>query len=365
MQVLFLAFLIVSLINLCYYLLFAKFALGSSAIEKPEILPPVSVIICAKNEAENLRQFLPAVLAQNYPTFEMIFINDASSDDTLNVIEEFQGKDERIKIVNVENNEAFWANKKYALTLGIKKASHPYLLFTDADCEPQSNHWIYEMASNFSTSKSIVLGYGGYIKQASFLNKLIRFETLLTAVQYFSFAKWGMPYMGVGRNLAYTSEKFFAHNGFASHLHLHSGDDDLFVNEAATGRNIAICANSAGITRSIAKTSFKAWYRQKRRHISTSGKYKLSHRFTLGLFYVSQLIFWILFAFSLFSIYWKAALVVLLLRILVQFVVFYKSAKKLKENQLLWLFPFLELSLICFQLIIFIANIFSKPTHWK
>src|SRR5690606_23600427 len=122
---------------------------------------PVSVIICAKNEAENLNNFLPKVLSQNHPEFEVVVINDASTDETLEVIEEFQSRDPRIKIVNVQNNEAFWANKKYALTLGIKKAVYPYLLFTDADCEPQSDSWISEMTSLYGEGKSIILGYGG------------------------------------------------------------------------------------------------------------------------------------------------------------------------------------------------------------
>ncbi|MGM0932266.1 MAG: glycosyltransferase [Bacteroidota bacterium] len=359
-------YLLFCLTNFVFFLAFLSFANARNRkTEKPGF--PVSVIICAKNEAENLRNFLPSILEQEYPDFEVVVINDASTDSTLEVIEEFQKIDGRIKIVNVQNNEAFWANKKYALTLGIKKARNSHLLFTDADCAPQSNKWIAGMVQNFSAEKSIILGYGGYFKHRnSFLNKLIRFETLLTAIQYFSYARLGSPYMGVGRNLAYTSEEFYAHKGFASHLHLRSGDDDLFINEASTAHNTAICFDKDAITRSIPKRTFKEWFQQKRRHSSIAKHYRLKHKLLLGLFYSSKLLFWLLLPILLIAqVYPVIVLSALGLLLLLEFLIYYKSARKLGETDVVWLFPFLEVFLILSQLSIFIANIFSKPSHWK
>lgn len=121
------------------------------------------------------------------------------------------------------------------------------------------------MSSNFQPGIAIVLGYGGYFRhKKSLLNKLIRFETLLTAIQYFSYARLGSPYMGVGRNLAYTSTRFYELKGFASHLQIRSGDDDLFVNEAATAQNTTSCFEKDAITRSIPKATFSAWIKQKK-----------------------------------------------------------------------------------------------------
>lgn len=355
-----------AIINIGYFLAFFNF---SQTKPKP-VTPsnkPVSVIICAKNEAENLQNFLPSILEQDYPEFEIILINDASRDETLEVIENFQTIDPRIKIVNVENNENFWANKKYALTLGIKKASHPYLIFTDADCAPQAKHWLSNMASSFSEEKQLVLGYGGYFKhKGSFLNKLIRFETLLTAIQYFSYAKLGNPYMGVGRNLAYTAKRFYEVNGFASHLKIRSGDDDLFVNEAANKKNVAICDNSESITRSVPKAKFSAWITQKRRHTSTAKHYKTKNKFLLGLFYSARLFFWILLVVLLsFQVYWKIVVITLGFTWLIEAIVYFSAAKKLDERDAVWFFPILEPVLLLMQLGIFIANLISKPTHWK
>tara|TARA_B100000953_G_scaffold193258_1_gene159188 strand:- start:3985 stop:5088 length:1104 start_codon:yes stop_codon:yes gene_type:complete len=364
--VLFALFLLFAAINIGYFLAFFNFS-GAATSEAKPVTFPVSVIVCAKNEAENLQNFLPSILEQDYPDFEVIVINDASADHTLDIIEEFQQLDPRIKIVNVVNNEAFWANKKYALTLGIKKAQNEHLIFTDADCAPQSIHWLRHMASGFSEEKSIVLGYGGYFQyKKSFINKLIRFETLLTAIQYFSYAKLGNPYMGVGRNLAYTSSQFYKMNGFASHLQVRSGDDDLFVNEAATNNNVVLCDHQESITRSVPKTSLSGWFRQKRRHASVAKFYKSRHKFLLGLFYASRLLFWVLLVILLvFKLYWPFTLGVLGLTLIIEGIVYFQSAKKLDEKDVIWIFPILEPFLILAQLGIFIANIISKPSHWK
>lgn len=362
------ALIVVVLIQVFFYLhIFGKFAFKKSKQTTKNANTAVSVIICAKNEAENLKTFLPSVIQQDYNHFEIVLINDASTDDTLEVMEGFLEQHKNIKIVNVEPVETFWANKKYPLTLGIKAAQHNVLLFTDADCKPISRYWIKNMVSNFNATTSIILGYGGYsVVKNSFLNKLIRFETLHTAMSYFSLAKLGMPYMGVGRNLAYTKTQFFSVNGFIKHMHIRSGDDDLFVNEAATNTNTRICVCPDSFTISAPKTSFKSWFKQKRRHVSTAKHYKLNHKITLALFYISNFLFWVLsillLAFWHFPIY-TASLIVI--RFVTIFFTYSFTAKKLNEKDLILFLPFLEIFLIISQMAIFINNIISKPNYWK
>lgn len=360
--------IVVVLIQVFFYLhIFGKFAFRKSKPVNKNPKIPVSVIICAKNEAKNLKAFLPSVIHQDYENFEIVLINDGSSDDTLEVMSSFSKANQNIKIVDVKPVEAFWGNKKYPLTLGIKAATHNILLFTDADCKPVSKYWIKEMVSNFNSTTSIVLGYGAYSRvKNSFLNKLVRFETLHAAISYLSFAKIGMPYMGVGRNLAYTKTQFFKVNGFMKHMHIRSGDDDLFVNEAATPTNARICVTKNSFTLSEPKTSFKSWFRQKRRHVSTAKHYKLNHKITLSLLYSSSLLFWLL-SFVLLS-FWHFPILVcslILVRLIVVISTYGFSAKKLNEKDLILLSPCLEIVLIIFQLAIFINNIISKPNHWK
>ncbi len=364
----FIAFIAIVCIQFVYYvIIFGSFSFSKKKPSQNNFNLPVSVIICAKNEAKNLTNNLPLFLKQNYENFELVLINDRSQDRTLKVMELFKKESSvPIKIVDVAVNEQFWGSKKYALTLGIKAASYEHLLFTDADCGPVSESWISEMAGNFNAKHQIVLGYGAYQKiKKSWLNKLIRFESLFTAIQYFSYAKIGIPYMGVGRNLAYTKSTFFKVNGFINHMKIKSGDDDLFINEVATNENTAISCSQNSFTESIPKTNFKDWIHQKRRHISTASFYKPLHKFLLGLFFVSQFLFWILAALLLGFMYqWEIIAGLIFARLLFQYLVIGFSAKKLNEGDLIPLIPFFEIFLILMQMFIFIKNIRSKPTHW-
>ncbi|RZJ36135.1 MAG: glycosyltransferase [Flavobacterium sp.] len=360
-------FIVIVAIQLFYYLgIFSKFAFAKPQKPNPKKIP-ISVIVCAKNEAENVQKFVPLLAAQDYPTFEIILIDDASSDNTLELFEAFEKQYPNVRLVKVENNEAFWGNKKFALTLGIKAARYEYLLLTDADCRPVSPNWIREMSSNFTLHKTIVLGYGAYEKiEKSFLNKIIRFETMLTAVQFFSWAKAGRPYMGVGRNLAYKREEFFNVNGFIEHMKIRSGDDDLFINQAAKGSNTAICYSPDSFTYSEPRKTWKDWFIQKRRHVSTAGHYKMSDKVQLGVFYSSQLLF-ILMAIVLlaFQHQWMIVAGIVAFRYLFAWITLGFSAGKLKEKDVMYWFPIIEFTLIFTQLNVFFANIFSKPVHWR
>jgi len=358
-------FVAITAIQIIYFLIFGAFAFAKYTKNKQYDIP-VSVIVCAKNEAENLQLLLPQLLQQSYKNFEIVLINDASSDETLEIMEQFQKENSNIKIVNVQNNEAFWGNKKYALTLGIKAATNDFLVFTDADCKPATKYWLTEMTQHFSSTKKIVIGYGAYAKKKySFLNLLIRFETVMAAIQGFSYAKIGIPYTAVGRNLAYHRDEFYRVNGFINHIKIRSGDDDLFIKDAASGKNTAICFSKDSFTISQAKTSFGAWFQQKRRHVSTSSHYKFIHKFLLGTFYLTQFLFWVVAIVLLCTSLWQYALIILAFRIIIQYLILGFASSKLKEQDILYLLPFLEIFLISIHFGIFITNMTSKPTHWK
>jgi cellulose synthase/poly-beta-1,6-N-acetylglucosamine synthase-like glycosyltransferase len=255
--------------------------------------PPVSVIICAKNEEENLRKYLPKVLEQDYPEYEVIVIDDASDDNTSLLLGTFCEKYPHLYTTFVPHGTKNLSTKKLGLTLGVKASKYDILLFTDADCVPESKTWISKMVRNFTPGTDIVLGYGAYINCKSFFNKLISYDTLFVAMQYMGMAAVGEAYMGVGRNLAYRKETFRKENGFGPFMALRSGDDDLFVNRAAGKRNVRVEVSAESITWSEAKDKYRSWRYQKERHLSVAPHYKLSTKMRLviepffrALFYV-------------------------------------------------------------------------------
>jgi len=353
------------IVQLFYYL----FIFSRLAFFKPKELTensePVSVIICAKNERDNLLEFLPMFLNQDYSKFEVIVVNDNSTDDTEDVLKAFALQFKDLKIVNVPDTDRFYGSKKFALTLGIKAAQYDNVLLTDADCKPASNQWI-RLMSQYQKNKAIVLGVGAYERKKGLLNKLIRFETFYTGLQYLSFAQSKLPYMGVGRNLGYHTELFFNNKGFASHNHILSGDDDLFINEVANRRNTQIVVHHDAQTISNAKTTYKDWFRQKKRHFLTGSHYKFKHKFMLGLLQLSQIIFIGLFIALVLMVRPVHLIVgVFVLRYLIQMLIFKLSANKIGGKDLIILSPLFEIFFMVFNPILVISNLIIKKTKWS
>ncbi|MBW2962981.1 glycosyltransferase [Mesonia aestuariivivens] len=364
---LFYCFVAVTTINVLFYFSFFNFLFSSDTSSSlSQITSPVSLIIYAKNNAEDLRKFLPLFLNQDHPSFELVLINDASYDDTLEVMEEFQSKDPRIVLVNVERNERFWGNKKYALTLGIKKASFDKLITIDANCYPASTHWLQQVANGFQPGKSLILGYGAYnMVKNSFLNIFIRFENLQNAIKYFSAAKNFKAYKGVSRNLAYTAHAFYENRGFVDHMNIPLSDDHLFVNQIANKNNTSLIYKEKSFTYTQATSSWKSWFAEKRNQISVFSFYKKSEIFKLAVFNASQFLFW-LFSILLFCFYdWCWILLIFLIRTAVLYITYAKATSVFKEKQLLWGLVFQDFLWVFLRMFIFIFYKFSKPLYRK
>ena len=348
------------------YYLCTMYHLPSTIYHLPftkEGCPGVSVLVCAHNEAYNLSAYLYALLSQDYPTYEVIVVDDGSEDKTREVIESYMVQDKRLRTTFVPKEARVRSTKKLALTLAAKAAQYDYLLLTDADCTPESTHWISEMMRGFMPSteyrvqstenrvltthcsllntKEIVLGFGAYFYEKGFVNRLVRYDTLFNGLHYLSAAAHGHPYMGVGRNLAYKKELFFKTGGFKKMMNNRAGDDDLFVNHVANRKNTAVVCSRESITWSPSKTTMRDWWQQKRRHLSVSHDYRLGTKIRLalepmsrGLFYLAVIVLLVAFGCqpivgSPLSILAALALGLFLLRWIVQTIIINLSAKRL------------------------------------
>ena len=255
----------------------------SSLKSQMDEVPGVSVILCAHNESYNLSRYLQALLTQDYPTYEVIVVDDGSEDETRAIVEQYMIRDTRLHLTFVPYGARVQSTKKLALTLAAKAAQYDYLLLTDADCVPESNRWISQMMSGFAQGKDVVLGFGAYFAEKGHINRLVRFDTLFNGLHYMGAALCGHPYMGVGRNLAYRKSLFFESGGFTHMMTNKAGDDDLFVNHVATKQNTAVVVDRSSFTWSLSKKTMKEWWQQKRRHLSVSPAYKAGTKFRLAL----------------------------------------------------------------------------------
>ncbi|MGN6532376.1 MAG: glycosyltransferase [Ginsengibacter sp.] len=366
-NIIFLAFCIITFIQLFYYLFFfLRLAIFKTKSKNISQTHPVSVIICARDEAANLVKNLPGALVQQYrTTHEVIVVNDNSLDESKYILEEYQRSFKQLQLVELKQEARFIPGKKFPLSIGIKTAKHEIVLLTDADCVPASEFWIKKMQDGFYDGIEIVLGYGAMHKKKGIFNKMIRWETFHTALQYLSYAKAGIAYMGVGRNLSYKKSVFFRHKGFSAHNHVPGGDDDLFINNAATKRNTDIVIDKDAFTLSEPAKTWKQWILQKKRHYTTSKYYKPVHKFLLGLYAFSLLLFYPLFIVSLFIFNWKLTLIAFAIRFVVQAFIIFKTTKQLDEKDLFPWFVFFDVWMF-FYYLIFSVSLFKKPAKkWK
>jgi glycosyltransferase involved in cell wall biosynthesis len=357
----------VTLIQLFYYLFFfSRLAFYSPKLKSNSQTHAVSAIICARDEAANLVHNLPGVLVQKYgTTHEVIVVNDNSFDESKYILEELKKEFKQMQVVELTQEAKMIPGKKFPLSIGIKSAKHEVLLLTDADCVPATEYWIDSMQSAYDHDTEIVLGYGAFHKKKGLLNKLIRWETFHTALQYMSYALAGIPYMGVGRNLSYKKAVFFRHKGFSAHNHLPGGDDDLFINAAATKTNTKINIDNNSFTLSNAAGTWQQWLNQKRRHYTTSSFYKPIHKFLLALYALANFIFYPLLLASALFYSWQLALLMYGIKILVQVILYAKVMNKLGEKDLLPLLLFFDLWMFFYYLLFAPALIRKPKPSWK
>lgn len=360
--ILFYVFSTVIGIQIFYYLYFFRRLAFYKATEKKDSQEyPVSIIICGRDEAANLAKNLPGVLVQEYTTtHEVIVVNDNSTDDSKYILQEFQRSFKNLNPILLTQEAKMIPGKKFPLSIGIKSSRYEIVLLTDADCIPASEFWLKKMQAAYRPETEIVLGYGAYQKFSGILNKVIRFETFFSALQYFSYALAGIPYMGVGRNLSYRKEIFYRVKGFSSLNHTPGGDDDLFINKTATSTNTAIVIDKDAHTVSVPEKTWRGWRKQKNRHYTTSKYYTRKHKLWLGVFSLTQVMIYPLLALSIIYYSWWIALSVFALRLIIQAIILHKTMQKLNEKDLWPFFLFYDIWLF-FYYILFFPSLWKKP----
>lgn len=348
----FAVFVIALLVQLCiHWIRFSRLAFSKRRPQaKPDdALEPVSVVVCAHDAYEHLKELIPSLLSQDYPNFEIVVVNDCSDDDTGAYLEDLERKESRIKPVQLRQHLNFFNGKKFPLSMGIKSASYDLLVLTDPDCHPTSNQWLRSVVGCYGDDTELVIGYAPYIRTKGLFNLLIRFNAVQQALMYLSAALAGKPYMGIGKNLSYRQRLFFRRKGFTSHYTMEAGDDDLFVDQAATRKNTGVHIDADNTVTCTAPSTFSLWTFQLSRRYTTIAMHNSKARAFSALHYWSQFLFYgcffaLLFlppAFELpieisYAAYYLPALAVLfLLRYISQLVIYRGASRRLGERGLL------------------------------
>lgn len=327
-------------LTLYYLIVYAKPLFSKTTDTTPHApTPPISVILYAKNDAENLKKHLPTILKQNYPTFQVIVVNDGSNDDTEDVLKIFQNQYKNLYYTYIPSDARYMSRRKLALTLGAKAAKYELLLFTETNCQPISEHWLTSIAESYTPETNIILGFCRYPNHKGFSHKMIAYDNLLSGLRYLAAALLHHPYTGNGRNLSYRKDLFFKHKGYYKSLNLHAGDDDLFVNEATDNKNTKAIFIKDSLTEMDPVLRFNSWKAIKASRAMTQSLYKGSMPI---LFHIESYCFFLFQVVSAISMYlalttnnYLLFVIVLLLyltRFIIKAIVFNKSAKMLQQK---------------------------------
>jgi glycosyltransferase involved in cell wall biosynthesis len=353
------------------FLFYSVSAIAFAAYKSPEQLADqsqgISLIICAKNEYENLLKLIPVLLNQNHPEFEVILVDDKSSDDTYDYAIELELKEKKFKLLRIDETPDHIHNKKYAITLGVKAAKYERVLLTDADCMPSGDNWITEMSKGFSSeNKHFVLGFSQYEKAPGLLNHFIRYETMLTAINYLGLGLLGNPYMAVGRNLAYTKSVFLKNKGFGKFQGVVGGDDDLLVNQFATRKNTSIVLSADATVFSVPKATLGEFLQQKTRHMSVGKHYRMSDKLVLGLLSISKITFWIGFIAAIMAVNQTILIAGSFFLVMVSLLTAILAlSKKTGDDSSIWIFPLLDFIFLFYYISTGLKVLFTKKVKWK
>jgi len=352
------------IVQLCYWIfLFSKLSAYKPLEDvQIDIYPPVSIVICYKNAEKTIKNTVRAALTQNYPTFEVVLVNDFSDDESKNIVRSID--DERIRHIDCTKNIA---GKKQALLEGIQAAKYEILLLTDADCLPDSTEWITKMVSNkISNQAQVVLGYGPMMPTKKVVSQFSNFETVLTAMQYLSYCLAKFPYMGVGRNILYEKSLFLSKNNLIAGKTLPSGDDDLWINSISNQVKMSICLDPKTFVYSETKQTWRAFFIQKSRHVSVSPYYKTKHKILLFIFSFSNIGLYFVAFFSLVIgiLPFSYLFILFCSKWLIQSFLHFKAFTLLSTKNLWLFYPIYEMLFSCYHVFLFVFGLVNKKKTW-
>lgn len=318
---------------------------------------PVSVVVAARNEEDNLPALLAALAEQQHDNYEVVVVDDASTDRTADVVREWQKRLPHLRLITVE--EPIHPRKKNALTIGIREARHPNLALTDADCRPAPS-WLRDGSPG--DQNTLVIGYSPYAPEPSLLNLFARYETLITGQQTAAAVGLGRPFMAVGRSLFYSKHVFDRTDGFRGTLQSLSGDDDLFLQQVVKRRTARVMHlfGPDSLVWTDAPQTWRAWFRQKKRHASAGRFYPLDVKLHLGAYHLSSLLLWL----APFLWGWTGASL-LVVRLACQTVAVHRAGRRLSDDRIpFYLIPPLELLYVLYNSVVAPLGLARIPREW-
>jgi glycosyltransferase involved in cell wall biosynthesis len=339
---------------------------------------PISVVIATRNEHDQVRQNLPFFLDQNYANFEVVVVIDDSDKDLVYIMNEFEKRYSNLKIVSFDWARNFFVSRKFAESVGIKSATHDRILLSHISTRPASPEWISQMSNTLSDNKKIVIGYYTLASKTSLLNAFVRFDTFFYTLRYLRAAISGNPFTADSRNLAFDRSLFHETKTVARFYNVNTGDEDMFVNKAATADNTTIEIHPNAFVKGQEAINFGDWFSKKIRHRVLLREFKAANRLGLAIHdWFMALFYLVLFAIfgcsflpttSIFDVPLELLMIaggIVLLKLLAQWIVFKRIMSRFKERGFLLLIPVFDLMKLILLPVLLFVGLFTKRITWK
>lgn len=207
----------------------------------------ISIVISCHNQAEYLEKNIPLLYQQDYHDFEIIVVDNSSTDHTDIVLQRLEKEYENFRHTFVPKSSRFISKKKLAITLGIKAARKPWVVLTEADCIPKNNLWLQTISSHFSPNTDLVIGYSAYTGNSNKTAKRFAFEQMQYLFHCMSYAARNKAFGGDGCNLCVRKKYFIDNKGYSNTFNTPLGEDDLLISYLTKKGNTSVCVHPQSI----------------------------------------------------------------------------------------------------------------------
>lgn len=351
-----LSLLLYALIRYPVYILQGRYIQSRPAL--PATPVRLTVVVVAHNHGDVLEENLRLMATQDYPSYEIIVVNDASTDDTADIITRAENRFNNVRHTFTPSTARHVSHSKLSITLGVLAAQSEWIVLTGGDCRPASAQWLASLSGAMTDGTDFVLGYSNFMRIPKLLNSRLRLDRLLRLLRYFHAAQ---PAFGRGKavgahnaNVAFRKSVFLNEKGFYNQLALLGGEDILFVDHTARpGRTAVVCNAEARVEQKmplIRETRFtqRIVQAEAERHLGLKGKVERTV-WALSSWSVYTALISMVFLCALFVLNqaFVVAVAVLVLTLVVFFIGNYllnRSARRLGEGSFYLLFPFYNLT---------------------
>lgn len=333
----------------------------------------VSVIIVTNNSADALKTGLLQILEQDYPLFEVVVVNENSTDDTEFVLYVLKKNYSNLTVINLGRNDNNFESYKFSLSIGIRSAKYSYCLLTNVSCTPQGYNWLDKMMEPVNNNNQCKIVTGMVSREKSkygLLNAIVRYDESLSCVNLISYTNLGNAYTSCGMNMIYEKDFFISHGGFIAQYTKMCSQEDYFVHRFSNKKNTATVVDNEAKLLLPPINSFGTFCRTKFATSLSHKALKGSSKVLLATLPLSSFLFYVLLGILFFfSFPWQYILIFIVAKWISQIVFSTKQRRKTSAKKIVWVAPFMEIFFFLFNFIIRVRVLFyrkkEKKIRWK